>query len=233
MMRWQEILVISLMVSLPSGCSQSVENRQEQHEDAKRSPAEYRGKTVDEWIAILEDTENPAPWHAADVLGNIGPGAEAAVPALKKALGKPQLSNAAATALRKIGPPAAPALLDAMNDESMAVRLLATVNVGLVRPPQTHAVRALLKALQDESKDLRFAAVVGLAGMGPAAADAVPALVNAIENDTLEIKLVAATALGQIGPKAKASIPALQKLSQSREHVLREVAEKALGKIQK
>jgi HEAT repeat protein len=82
--------------------------------------------TVVALCRVLEDESSDLRRIAAETLGEIGPGAEAAVPALIQALGDESAAvrRAAAAALEEIGPAAAeavPALIQALTDEGYGV----------------------------------------------------------------------------------------------------------------
>jgi HEAT repeat protein len=119
------------------------------------------------------------------VLGEIGPGAKAAVPALIEAMKDPDTKQ-----------------------YRSSLRLIATAAVGQIGPDARAAIPSLIKALTDDWNSVRSAAVKSLAGIGPAA---IPALTKALQDKNPEIRVQAAEALGLIGPAAKPAIPALNR----------------------
>src|SRR5262249_5353007 len=128
---------------------------------------------------------------AAEALMKIGPKAQAAVPALAKALQdkESRVRWSAAEALVKIGPKAAqaaaPFLVQALNDkEEVGHRndAEALVQIGLPALP------ALVKALQNKDNEwtVRQSAARVLGAMGLEAKDAVPALAEARRKDDVD-----------------------------------------------
>jgi HEAT repeat protein len=90
----------------------------------------YKGKTVEQWIADLKDKDWNVRFWAAEALGDIGPKAEKAVPALIQAFNDKEsmVRQYAAIALGKIGPKAAkavPALSQASMDKHLLIRQFA------------------------------------------------------------------------------------------------------------
>ena len=152
-----------------------------------------------------------ATMSAADALGEIGPNAAEATPALVAILKDPnqEVRWSAADALGKIGPNAAeavPALVTALKDPEKKVRGRAALALGKIGPRAAEAVPALAEALKDQDADVRGRAAAAFEGIGPAAADAVPALAEALKDQNADVRGRAAAALEGIGP---AAVPAL------------------------
>src|SRR5262249_52155482 len=156
-------------------------------------------------------------------LGQNGPRARAAVPALtdlladRRLLGytqtfgvdtrpRPQfLCAEAAKVLGRIGPgpgPAAPALRAMLGDAQAVTRAAAAEALGGISPA---AVPALIRALQDPEKEVRQAAISALGQVGAEAAAAVPDLVALLPQDGPR-GLRVVRPLSRIGP---AALPAL------------------------
>jgi serine/threonine protein kinase len=191
---------------------------------------------IDALVKALESPEAATRWGAARALGESGPVAREASPALIAALHDPDfwVGEAAAVALRKItgeteaprerrnrGPreapsvaPALQSLIDRMRDP--ASRWMATVALGEMGSEARAAVPHLIEALDDADAQVRWDAAKTLGKIGPAAGSAVPALA-ALVNDPGDalVRRHAVTALGQIGKNAKGAVPSLI-------HVLRE-----------
>ncbi len=158
----------------------------------------------------------------ARALGEIGPGAKAAIPELIGLLKNPPsfggfgdgdaISRAAGAALEKIGPAAVPALLEVLKD-AKARWIHRRANDALLKmklgTETDAAVPALIDALKDKDAELREKAALLLGRIGPRAVAAVPALQGALGNKNETIRVAAAVAMGRIGPAAKAAIPAL------------------------
>jgi HEAT repeat protein len=155
------------------------------------------------------------PSHAAIALGEIGPPAKQAVPALVGTIKtrEPMIQVHAALALMKVDPGnrfAMETLIGALHgtDKSAshyAVRLLAELG-----PAAEPAIPALIEALNDDDADMRRRAADALGAIGPAAAVAIPALTDAIGDDyggdVIYLGSGAEAALAKIGPEA---VPAL------------------------
>ncbi|MHB1561426.1 MAG: HEAT repeat domain-containing protein [Isosphaeraceae bacterium] len=192
------------------------------------------GKTVGEWIAIVQDRGRPTNERdrAIDVLGHLGPAAARAVPCLIQVVDEPRTGNtkvdkdnerlrsAAIQVLGRIGPAAAeavPKLFPGTGDGRIANGQATGQDwamsraLGRIGRP---AIPALIRALQGKDPDLRRFAVGSLGLMQDEAAEAVPALITALDDPALEPHV--ADALGLIGPAAAPAVPALAvKLRQS------------------
>lgn len=196
----------------------------------------YDGKTLEQWIADLDDPDYAISDRAADVLTRAG--AEA-VPILldARARGDIRLHRRAAAVLIRIGAPAAPGLTAMLRDSPQEPRLETTlVRLGAaavpalraalrddkepeaaarilawIGPPATDAVPDLIALLQRRtaSAAARGAAAVALGHIGEPNAEIVPALSAALGDGKKEVRSAAADALGWIGPSAREALPAL------------------------
>ncbi len=140
-------------------------------------------------IGGLKHPDDSARAFVADVLGELGPQAAAAVKPLISALGDgdSQVRGQAAEALGKIGTRAelaVPALIELLGDEGLVFDHVGADPVG------QYAAQALGQ-------------------FGGVAAEAVPELVNALQNSSFSVKDAVVTSLGQIGPAAKDAVPTL------------------------
>jgi HEAT repeat protein len=167
--------------------------------------------------------EFPGRENAAKALGNIGPAAREAVPALRKLVDSSDdpLAHQAKEALKKIGPEALstaiPALIRKLRGDyqvkhDAATHLARLWHAGLEPGPDADAaVSVLIGMLQDDLKahDLGAAAAAkALGALGPRAAAAVPALIADLDF----VPEPAAIALGEIGPPAREAVPALRQI---------------------
>jgi HEAT repeat protein len=186
-------------------------------------------------IPVLEQlltTPGPAEprWHAADVLGQIGPPARAASPALVAALkdADPTVRLVAVQSVSKLAPEvpgAVPALVELFPDVG-AVRALAGFG-----PAAADAVPRLTALLDDPDPMVRRNACRTLGRVGAAAKSAVPTLTARLTDPDPPVREYAAKALGWIGPSAAPAIPDLVKLLEDPEPVAREGAVQALGDL--
>ncbi len=182
---------------------------------------------------------------AAKSIGELGPAAKSAAPALANVLQRDRDSltrQNAAEALGQIngeGRTAIPALARAMKDEDrevMSAAALALAKYGKA------AVPTLKKALADDDNLVRKNAAEAIAKIGPEAKDAVDDLVNALKNEKPAMrrrdnsfKASYVEALGAIGPSAKSAVKYLEESIAARnvDREYRRVVTEALRKIKK
>jgi HEAT repeat protein len=88
--------------------------------------------------------------------------------------------QAAADALGRIGPPAVPPLVAALESSDPQARLRAAEVLARMGSDAKDAVPALTRLLDDPNESIRKAATRALGRIGPAAEEAVPALVRAL-----------------------------------------------------
>ncbi len=138
---------------------------------------------------------------AAWSLGNLGPGAREAVPALVEALGPDDTANVVAAALARVGPAAA------------------------------QAVPALLADLRGPDAGRRWRAARALGRIGPPAESAVAELVAALRDPNEAVRAHAARALGRIGPGAKPAAADLQRATGDSDPGVRAEARQALERL--
>ncbi|MFH0738927.1 MAG: HEAT repeat domain-containing protein [Candidatus Omnitrophota bacterium] len=186
-----------------------------------------------EWHISRLKSIDPAVRRVAIVdIGNIGPAAHAAVPALINALGDSnwECREAAAEALVKIGPAAIPALINALGNDNFNVRKAAAKILVKIGPV---AVPALIKALGD--KRFCYYAAEALGSIGPLAQAAVPALINALNNalndKDYSVCYSIIVALSNIGFAAKDAVPVFIKALGASNWLVRYAAVQALGNI--
>jgi HEAT repeat protein len=101
-------------------------------------------------------------------------------------------------ALSKIGEPAIPVLIEALEDPRVTVRWGAVRALGRIGSVATEAIPALAASLKDESVQVRWAAARSLWAIGPAAATATPMLVEALGDKDWVVRWSAARALGAV-----------------------------------
>jgi hypothetical protein len=86
----------------------------------------------------------------------------------------------AADALARIGSPAVPSLVQAMQNPDPQIRLKAVKVLGRMGPDAKDAVPDLIRLLEDPDEEIRKAASRTLGRIGPAAQEAVPALMRTL-----------------------------------------------------
>ena len=180
-------------------------------------------------MAALTDGSVQVRKMAASALGEIGPDARQAIPALIQALGDVDegVRRRVALSLGEMGAEArsaAPALILTLRDGSSSVRRWAAAALGEIGPTAPAAIPALIAALaQDDMRD-RAVVVAALVKMG---GRAVPRLVEALRHADPRIRCLAARALAKGGPPPEAVAP-LQALLNDPDPGVRESAAEAL-----
>jgi len=166
-------------------------------------------------IAWRESRIPRARVAAAQVLGDIGPAAQAAVPALIKAsedIDDARLRRNAAFALGKIGvhpQQSVPALMNLLHDRNDEVRMYAGIALKKFGKPAATAVPALLVTLRDRNWQVRERAALALGVVGQNQARAVAALEGAMRDEHRYVRASAAAALGQLAPHTPSALAAL------------------------
>lgn len=180
--------------------------------------------TVEILIEMLNDKENPLRELAVRALGEFGPDAKPAIPALILDLNdaNSKTRELAVSALYAIGPaakPAIPSLIDALKEPEL--RTIAARALGAIGPDSKQAVGQLSGIVEqtDISTDhgylLVWAAVDALGDIGPGAMAATRALVRVLTTTESmpEIQEAAARALGKIRDDRKLAVPALSDIA--------------------
>jgi HEAT repeat protein len=189
------------------------------------APRTYEGKTLDQWIEDLGDSDYPVSERAAGVLTDAG---SEAVPVLLDACeqGSIRLHRRAVAVLVRLGAPAAPGLVSALKNKAQQQH----VEVILVRLG-TAAVPALREALAEETGGEEATHVLGR--IGRRAAEAVPDLITVLDRREAPTALrsQAAFALGRIGEPSDAIIPSLISALRDSKREVRERTAEALGRI--
>lgn len=178
----------------------------------------------------------------AYILGQIGPEAKEAVPALTGVLASdnPRARREAAMALGKIGAaskPAVPALVKLLADADEKVQAGALFALGHIGPDAIEAKAELTKLLHGDDEFLKLGAAWALAHVDPACKEtspkSVPLLIKAMEDPKPLVRLEAARALKCLGPAAKDAAAALKKAArEDKEEYVREMAAEALKAVE-
>ncbi len=165
---------------------------------------------VDQVVPVLIDALNDRSvgWQAPFVLGEIGPQASGAIPALVEALKRERVPHplrtppSAALALGLIGPAAVPDLIATLHDERASVRTGAAIALGLIGLPAKDAVPTLITLLKDKELEVREASALSLGAIGPETKEIIPALKELIRDEDIFVSNAAAAALRKIDPAA-------------------------------
>jgi HEAT repeat protein len=145
-------------------------------------------------------------WQAAYALGEIGPEAAAAVPALARALEDEHVPRpfrtppSAAFALGKIGKAAIPELSALLSHPEARMRMGSLLAFGIMGTDGKDAVPALLKLLKDQDSEVRHTAALTLAAVGAAPEQIVGGLTDCLSAEDIYMRSAAAAALREIAP---------------------------------
>jgi HEAT repeats len=122
------------------------------------------------------------------------------------------LKKALEVALGPLGPDAktvVPEFVEALQSDSVDVRLGAVAALWLIAPEAPKAVPALGIALKDRDPRVRRSAAEALWILGPIAKTALPAVVEALRDKDADVRTAAGEALWVLGPDAKAVVKEL------------------------
>jgi len=169
---------------------------------------------------VLADPKLPPEWRAvaADLLGRIGTGAEAAMPQLRQGLGDEDsaLRSLSAISLVKIARAeaieAVPALREALRTGSTHVRQEAAYCIGRIGRAAKSAKPELTQALQDEDDLVQKHAALSLSRLDPADLKPVPILRRTAADATVNplFRCFAFFSIAEaVGPEAKDLVPVL------------------------
>lgn len=172
---------------------------------------EHRAEAV---VPVLaEALEDPTVrWQASFVLGEIGPDAAGAVPALVRVLQRERVPRAlrsppsSAIALGQIGRSAVPELIRCLEDARPDVRTSAAIALGLMGRAAETAVPALIPLLKDLNQEVRQASVLSLGAIGSQNPELVPALVKMMSDDDVFLRGAAAAVLQKLDPDAATKV---------------------------
>lgn len=171
-------------------------------------------------VPVLIEAARPADgrglgdrYAALDALGEIGPAAGEAVPALINQLAAESETNAykVAEALGRIGPAAGAAIapLERISAHSEDESLRTAADLALWRITRGEkGLGALIKELQGGTDLAKSNALTTISQIGREAGPAVPAIAELLRDEHQDLIGVVAT-LGEIGPSAKSTLPLL------------------------
>ena len=167
---------------------------------------------------LVEALLNKQARHwATVVLGEIGPKAASAVPALEKLVADedPEVRMQALIALGQIGSaaePAVPAIIAALKDDEPAVRYGAEFALGKLRA--TEAAGDLEKLTTSTDPTLKLVATWAIARIHPddatAVRQAMEVIADGIRSDDPQLSRIAAQALAEVDASSQAITPAIR-----------------------
>ncbi|MEN6449315.1 MAG: HEAT repeat domain-containing protein, partial [Thermoguttaceae bacterium] len=175
------------------------------------------------------------------ILGQIGPDAAPATPALVALIGDKdeRIAREAVLALAKIGPgakAAVPSLVAALEQGDNPNAGPIIYALGRIGPDAAAAEPVLTGLLGDSNQKLAVASGWALVQIHPSeevAAKAVPVLTAGLKNEMPLARCGAAEALGNLGSFAKSAAPALKKATEDPDKAVSETATKALQAVAK
>jgi len=201
-------------------------------------------------IELLQSNVTDVREAAFDALGEMGPAAKAALPALTEILRRP--ATAADTVndgfyggFYSQGPKAdamqtvcfmseLPEASDAIIASTSLFRgngekgLCPALLFSAMGPNAKPAIPALIKLLQETNRMNRGYVAKALGAIGPSAAAAIPALADLLEDKNQFARVSAAEALGHLGPSA---VPTLVQALQNKNWLVRAKAAEGLGAL--
>lgn len=192
-----------------------------------------RHRRLERQIRKLRSDDPDMSVQAAVTIGNKGPDARRAIPALIEALSRKEgaVRRHAAYALGKMGPAArdaVPHLEKLLKDENAVARIWAVQALVRIDPQARPHVDVIVQAMGHSDPGVRINAAGAVELIGHRAEAAIPALIAGLEDR--EFRRHAARALGAIGPAARDAIGPLTRLADGSD-IDAVAAQEALKKI--
>ena len=185
-------------------------------------------------VEALKDEDSYVHKVAAEKLGELGPQAKDAIPpliAMIKATTEEQLKNTqlrdlvAMIALRRIGEPAVPALIELLADKNFLARYQAAIALGMIGKPAKLALAPLTELMktEQESADVLMETAVAVFLIGGDAKEPLDALMKVLDRTDLMVQVRArmVQTLARFGPKAEPAVEELVKLLKSPDEPIR------------
>lgn len=192
------------------------------------------GVAVPDLIEILKsEKDDMSQDFAAEALGNIGPAAKDAVPALIQHITESNRYKKKAT--EKLGQYqwTLKSVLETLRDSDILWGARALGKIGPDAKDAAPKLLSLLQAIQNEEFNAnKHVLIEALGGIGPTASASVPTLIQLLKDPGADVRLATIVALGKMGPsakEAKANLEAIIKFAESVE--LKNAAQTALRKI--
>lgn len=184
-------------------------------------------------IEALDEKDSKTRHAAAYALGEIGPAAVTAVPALVRSLNDQDqaVRNSAAYSLTTIGTPGFLALLDVVEQSSEPARGVATRMLTNAHLAQLKASSEFLRMTHDESPARRQRALEALGVIRVAGSLAIHASLEALDDPVMEVRLAAIRTLGARGGTETNVVQALTDCLKDDSASIRDAAAQALEKL--
>lgn len=186
-------------------------------------------------VVLLTDPEPPVRAAAVASLGQLGPAAASALPAVKELLADPtpNVATRVPRAVMQIDPEGGmKVLLAALTSRDVHARAALAEGLADAARNSPEAVEALSGLLKDGQLEVRYRALLALARVGKAAEPAMPSLIHVLSQDRVYLlRATAAEVLGQFGPAAAPATPELVQALSDWNPEVRKRAQAALQKI--
>jgi HEAT repeat protein len=195
------------------------------------------GKSVPELLEALKTEDYRARISVAYAIGQRGPAAKAAIPALRENLAcrAAWILATTAEALRAVGDepgPSVQALTETIWRTHEFTRVVVCMTLGRFGPAARPAEGALVEALKTAKDDEeKWALISALRDIGPTMPETLPLLLEALGSKTPKVYIAAAGAVGKFGPAAQAALPLLIPMADNSEAFGRQTVEQALKQI--
>lgn len=170
-------------------------------------------------IEALNDSSEEVRMVAEGALGDIGPEAKAAVPALIKSVERHGSSINGIWALGRIGPgarAAVPLLQTIVKRNTGRELVYAAESLWRIEPDNSISVQALIKGLGDSNQQARAEAAEALSQIGEPAQGAVSVLAQSLRDSDQRVRFNAARALILIGRKSEDAVNTLSAMLSTR-----------------
>jgi HEAT repeat protein len=191
-------------------------------------------------IEALKNEDEDVRWMAAQHIGSIDPGEDAAkalLDVLKDTHAGIRIKASAAYSLGRIRADvrdAIPALSEALSSDDALLSVNAAASLVKIDPGSgENVLSVLLNGLKDSRSFVRHSAILALGKMGTEAKEAVPELTNALKDEDRMCRLAAVQVLEGLGEDAKDAVPALYEALKSEDERLQKAARRTLDRIQK
>jgi HEAT repeat protein len=197
----------------------AVERGDSQEQGALSTVSKAAGtKSVPALTNALASRNATVRQSVAEILGEMGPDARAAIPFLEARLddAEPLVVLQTAYALRKVDGQthgAVAVMVKLLAHGNAEIRAGAAAVLGEFGDESSEAVPALLRTLGDASPQVRAMSARALGMIGPAARPAIPLLLLLLDDANSQVLMWTTKALGQFGANAREAIPKLARLA--------------------